>query len=154
MNYKTITGNDLITFMESDQIFFLVDVLSREHYVQEHIPGAISIPFEEIGHQAKQMFKKDDMIIVYCASFACQASSLAASKLVAFGFNNVYEYEGGLKDYKITDLPLEGSSLEEVCGEDAECKRFIKQVRYNTVDPDSPSVICDENAAEGGCDCG
>lgn len=48
----------------------LVDVLPREAFEGEHIPGSISLPLEEINERARQtlpLLIQD--IVVYCASF-------------------------------------------------------------------------------------
>ena len=67
------------------------------------------MPVNEIGEWVSKMLKIDDTIVVYCASFECQASTNAAKKLISLGFKNVLDYKGGLKDYKEANLPLEGS---------------------------------------------
>ncbi|MCQ9205189.1 MAG: rhodanese-like domain-containing protein [Omnitrophica bacterium] len=107
-----ITTDELINLMASNKPFKLVDVLSREHYNFEHIKGAISLPFEQLGEKAIDFLNKKDTIVVYCASFHCQASTNAAKQLMAMGFEHVLDYKGGLKDYKEGRLPVQGS----ICG--------------------------------------
>lgn len=94
------------------QQFRLVDVLSAESFEKEHIPGAVSLPLADIDKDTAQSFRKDETIVVYCASFECSASTKAAEKLFALGYRNVLDYKGGLKDYKDAHLPLEGSLHE------------------------------------------
>lgn len=108
-----ITREELIKMMEGKERFKLVDVLTKESYEKEHIKGAISLPVDEIEKRADDMLKKDEKIVVYCASFECQASTNAAEKLQAMGFKNVLDYKGGLKDYKEIKRPLEGNLHEE-----------------------------------------
>lgn len=38
-------------------------------------------------------------IVVYCSSFECDASRQAAEKLDHAGFEAVYDYEGGTRDW-------------------------------------------------------
>jgi len=106
---KKITRDELVNMMNSGKKFKLVDVLSSESYAREHIKGAISLPVAEIEKKAAKFLKKDDLIVTYCASFECQASSQGAEKLAALGYKNVLDYKGGLKEYKEGNLPLEGS---------------------------------------------
>jgi len=108
---KTINRDDLliINLVSSKKGFKLVDVLDKEHYEKEHIKGAISLPWNDIEREAGTVLRKDDLIVVYCASFECQASTKAAEKLLSMGYKNVLDYKGGLKDYKEAKLPLEGS---------------------------------------------
>ncbi len=106
---RTISRDELIRMCEEGVNFKLVDVLPRESYDQEHIPGAISLPLDEIAWGAWRVLDKEDNIIVYCGSFECPASTNAANKLAELGYQNVADYKGGLKDYKESGRPLLGS---------------------------------------------
>ena len=104
-----LNRNELMEMIKSGEKFKLVDVLPKESYEKEHLKGAISLPLAEIEKEAAQVFKKDDLIVTYCASFECQASTNAADKIFSLGYQNVFDYKGGLKDYKEAGLPMEGS---------------------------------------------
>lgn len=110
---KIINRDELMKMISSGENFKLADVLSKEHYADEHIKGAISLPLDEIQERAEQVLKKDEVIVVYCASFTCQASTLAAEKLLSLGYKSVLDYKGGLKDYKEANLALEGRLYEK-----------------------------------------
>lgn len=105
---KMITRDELVDMVCSGRNMRIIDVLERAHFEQEHIKGAVSIPLAELERRAKA-FHRDDRIVVYCASFECQASTKAAEKLVSMGFTDVRDYKGGIKDYKEAGLPMEGS---------------------------------------------
>ncbi len=47
----------------------LVDVLLREEYEEEHLPGAISIPLKELNHEARARLRRDGPVIVYCHDY-------------------------------------------------------------------------------------
>ena len=96
--------------------FTLVDVLSKESYAKGHIPGAISIPFADLEKEAGRLLKKDDTIVVYCASFECMGSTRAAEKLKRLGYRNVFDFKGGLKEYQEDGLALEGGFHEAASG--------------------------------------
>lgn len=106
---KNITRNELMKMISKGEEFTLVDVLDKDHYEKEHIKGAVSLPVSDIEKRAAKLLKKDETIVVYCASFDCQASTNAAKKLLSLGYKHVLDYKGGLKDYKEANLPLEGS---------------------------------------------
>lgn len=109
MMIKQISRNELRQMISSNKPFKLIDVLDKDHYAKEHIKGAISLPLSDIERNAGELLSKDETIVVYCASFECQASTKAAEKLLSLGYKNVADYKGGLKDYKEEDLALEGS---------------------------------------------
>lgn len=104
-----ITRNELTELMHADRPFKLVNVLGKEQFDREHITGSISIPLPEIGKGIKGLPDREELIVVYCASFSCRASTRAAELLGTMGFRNVMCYAGGVKDYREAGLPLEGS---------------------------------------------
>jgi rhodanese-related sulfurtransferase len=77
-------------------------VLPEDNFNEKHIRTSINIPHED--KQFTEMVEKvagskDRKIVVYCASFDCDASKKAAEKLEKAGFDRVYDYEGGTKDW-------------------------------------------------------
>jgi rhodanese-related sulfurtransferase len=53
-----------------DPAMLLVDVLPREAYAAEHIPGAINLPLAEVEERAPGMLPdRGADIITYCAKF-------------------------------------------------------------------------------------
>jgi len=103
---KTIKRDELKEKLDNNEVK-LVEVLDEEDYNKEHIKGAMNIPLERIGTEAKDKFDKEDHIVVYCSDFDCSASPTAAKKLDGLGFKNVYDYQGGKKDWKDAGLPME-----------------------------------------------
>ena len=118
---KQITRDELVRIKESGEKFKLVDVLPRDNFEKEHIHGAISLPLADIEKKAAKLLKKDEKIVVYCASFECKASTMAAEKLIGLGYKDVLDYKGGLKDYKEGGLNLEGRLHEETCASCCSC---------------------------------
>jgi rhodanese-related sulfurtransferase len=47
----------------------LVEVLPREDFEELHLPGAISIPLEEIDRRATEELDLTGPVIVYCNDF-------------------------------------------------------------------------------------
>jgi rhodanese-related sulfurtransferase len=47
----------------------LVDVLLREEYEDEHLPGAISIPLKELNRETSARLRHDVPVIVYCHDY-------------------------------------------------------------------------------------
>ncbi|HEV3474075.1 MAG TPA: rhodanese-like domain-containing protein [Actinomycetota bacterium] len=44
----------------------LVEVLPREEYEEEHLPGAVNIPLREIDEEAPKRLDRSRPVIVYC----------------------------------------------------------------------------------------
>lgn len=75
----------------------IVDVRTASEYDEAHIPGAISVPFDEIGsNKLGALPRLDETIIVYCRTGV--QSKLAVGKLVSIGYTDVYDL-GGIRDW-------------------------------------------------------
>ncbi len=95
----TIDRDALKEKLDSDDEFVLVNVLSPEQFEEQHIPGSINIPLDQVEEEFPARFDRDEKIVVYCASPSCEASPKAAQKLEAMGFSDVTDYEGGMTDW-------------------------------------------------------
>lgn len=107
---KTIDRRELLELMRSrDKSVKIIDVLGEDHFRREHIPGAVSLPMGKIWKYAGERLDKNGHNVVYCADFECHAGEKAAHLLEAMGFKHIYDYKGGIEDYKKAGLPVEGS---------------------------------------------
>jgi rhodanese-related sulfurtransferase len=116
-DYITLTRGQLQTALgagppenhKRDEGYALVNVLDREEFQREHIPGSISIPRQQLDEFEKH-FDREKKIIVYCASPDCSASNEAAEALARRGFRHVFDYAGGMRDWKQAGNPVEGTA--------------------------------------------
>jgi rhodanese-related sulfurtransferase len=102
---KTLNANQLKMVLGGPQHAKLIDVLPEESFEKEHIEGAVNIPVEHddfVQRVEDLVDEKDNSVIVYCASKDCDASSTAARRLDDAGFSNVYDFEGGIREWKET----------------------------------------------------
>ncbi|MFB6190252.1 MAG: rhodanese-like domain-containing protein [Candidatus Nanohaloarchaea archaeon] len=97
---ETVSTEELEELKENNEDFVLLDVLGEDHFEDGHIPGAVNIPLDRIAHEARDRFDEDDTLVVYCKDTDCEASPKAAKKLEKLGFENVLDYEVGLKGWK------------------------------------------------------
>jgi rhodanese-related sulfurtransferase len=112
-NFSQITREDLKKKIDQSGDFTLIDVLGETSYVQRHLPGAINIPggSENFVAEVERAVggDKSKEVIVYCASFSCQASPAAAGKLADAGFTSVLDFKGGLADWEEGGYEFESS---------------------------------------------
>jgi len=47
----------------------LVEVLPREEYEEEHLPGAINVPLKELDRETAQRLERSRPVIVYCHDY-------------------------------------------------------------------------------------
>jgi rhodanese-related sulfurtransferase/CBS domain-containing protein len=85
----------------------LVDVLPAEAYRHEHLPGAISLPLQDIV-SALDRLDPARPVITYCFDHQCDLSARAASRLEQLGFDAVYDYADSKAAWLAEGLPSEG----------------------------------------------
>ena len=82
----------------------VVNVLEPKWDSLGSIEGSVKIPVSQLEKRAGELDKGKE-VITYCASHDCSASREGAEKLAALGFK-VRAYEGGLKEWKESGLPV------------------------------------------------
>ena len=107
MKLRFITLENLLEMRANDEKYKLVEVLPEEEYKEGHIPQAINIPLDNLEALARRKLKKTDTIVVYCASYSCQASTKAARKLLEMGFNRTLDFKGGKRWWRHAGLELQ-----------------------------------------------
>ena len=65
----TAIFRDGVRRLVQDEGAQLVDVLPREEYEEEHLPGAINIPLKELDQETIARLNRDASVIVYCHDF-------------------------------------------------------------------------------------
>jgi rhodanese-related sulfurtransferase/predicted transcriptional regulator len=92
---EPISMEELKRRMEKGEVL-LLDVRPRDEYEANHIPGAISVPFEELEqHLAALPTRKD--IVAYCRGPYCLQSAQAAELLKREGYNAFHLVESVLE---------------------------------------------------------
>ena len=95
--YEQITAQEAKNIMDSDIEHIILDTREQDEFDAGHIPGAILIPYTEIGSKAERMLPdKDMLILVYCRSG--RRSKIASENLSKLGYTNVKEF-GGIIDW-------------------------------------------------------
>lgn len=101
--YTNVNVDELETMLESKDFVF----------VNVHIPFEgdlpntdLSIPFNEIDQNLDRLPEdKDAKIVLYCRSGSM--SNTASETLVALGYTNVWNLEGGFNAWKAAGLPMD-----------------------------------------------
>lgn len=112
------TSDYLVPAKEKGAI--LVDNRERLNYLEQHIPGAINIPYRMLASGQNILKPKDDLkrifqnrnissdseIITYCGSVGT-LSGLGYYALKSLGMNNVKLYVRSFKEWKSLEKPIE-----------------------------------------------
>jgi rhodanese-related sulfurtransferase/DNA-binding transcriptional ArsR family regulator len=85
----------------------LVDVRPAEEYVAGHIPGAISIPHDELEGRLREL-PRDQEVVAYCRGPYCVFADQAVATLRGKR-RKARRLEGGLPEWKTAGLAVERS---------------------------------------------
>ncbi len=82
----------------------LLDVRPAEEYRAAHIPGAVSVPLEELTRRLSRL-PRDKEIVAYCRGPYCVLAIAAVKKLRARGFSAA-RLEDGIPEWRAQGLPV------------------------------------------------
>ena len=85
-----------------------IDARESEEFKEDHIKGAVSIPFYEYDENAYKLekIKKDQPIVVYCAGTDCDLSILLGDQLFEMGYKKTYIFFGGWNEWLEANYPI------------------------------------------------
>jgi len=106
----TITREKIKENLDSHASMIIVEVLPKEYFESEHLPGALNIPHDEMRQKAPEMLMDTDiLIVVYCASTECRNSKIATDALQQMGYSNAHEYVEGKSHWLEAGFPVEST---------------------------------------------
>lgn len=104
--YKSIDAKTLKSWIDAKKEMALIDARPKKFEKGEVIIGARFLPYDaEEAVIAKALPSKDTVIVTYCASEKCPASTYLSEQLVAMGYTHVYKYPGGIDDWQDHNYP-------------------------------------------------
>ncbi|MGO1500930.1 MAG: rhodanese-like domain-containing protein [Marinobacter sp.] len=99
-----ISAQGAVSLLNRDEAI-VVDIRDRKEFGEGRITGSINIPLNSLKSRAAELSKhKDKQIIV--ADKMGQHSATAVKQLNAEGYANVVRLNGGVGDWKASNLPL------------------------------------------------
>lgn len=104
----------------------LIDIRSYPKYLEETIPGAISIPDSSINKLISRLpIDKKEKIVIFCEDSSYSKSFTFANRLISLDYENVTVYSGGLSLWK--ELGLDTFVSTKVNLEDKKEKSVKKE---------------------------
>ncbi|KMQ76278.1 rhodanese-like domain-containing protein [Marinobacter subterrani] len=99
-----ISAQGAVNLINRDEAI-VVDIRDRKEFGEGRITGSINIPLNSLKSRVNELSKfKDKQIIV--ADKMGQHSAMAVKQLNAEGFSNVVRLNGGVADWRASNLPL------------------------------------------------
>ncbi|MEO8357104.1 MAG: rhodanese-like domain-containing protein [Chloroflexota bacterium] len=102
-SYKNVSPRELNTLLK-DKDFIFVNV--HIPFAGEIVGTDLSIPYDQIEQNLSQLpAEKDARIVLYCRSG--HMSQIAAEKLVALGYTDVWNLKGGMVNWEKEGFELQ-----------------------------------------------
>ncbi|MFQ5794988.1 MAG: ArsR/SmtB family transcription factor [Candidatus Bipolaricaulia bacterium] len=102
--FEWISADELRTRLRNGEVV-LLDVRPGVEYQAGHLPGAISIPLDELEHRLSEL-PQDQTIVAYCRGPYCVYADEALELLAERGWN-VARLEEGVAEWQQTGYVLE-----------------------------------------------
>jgi phage shock protein E len=91
-----ISAEEAKKMMDEEEVI-IVDVRTKEEFLDEHIEGAVLLTLDTISEKAEEVLSdKNETYLIYCRSGS--RSNQAARELVAMGYQEIYDF-GGIIDW-------------------------------------------------------
>ncbi|GAA3550365.1 metalloregulator ArsR/SmtB family transcription factor [Amycolatopsis ultiminotia] len=98
-----VTREELLHRVRTGQAT-VIDVRPAEEYTAGHIPGAVSVPFEELAARLAEL-PSDQEIVAYCRGAYCVLAHDAVRLLTARG-RPARRLAYGMLEWRLADLPV------------------------------------------------
>ena len=100
LSYLEIDTSVVKAFQEKN-LALIVDARPYAKFLQETIPGAISIPDTNLSKLIGRFpINKKEKIVIFCGGYSCEKSHVVANKLKSLGYEEVMVYAAGLPAWK------------------------------------------------------
>ncbi|HEV2946589.1 MAG TPA: rhodanese-like domain-containing protein [Gemmataceae bacterium] len=103
---REVTVDQVKAKLDRGDRFRLVDVREESEWAKDHLPKAVFLGKGIIERDIEQQVPATgDEIVLYCGGGF--RSALAADNLQKMGYTNVYSMDGGIRDWRERNYPLE-----------------------------------------------
>ncbi|MDO6443084.1 MULTISPECIES: rhodanese-like domain-containing protein [unclassified Marinobacter] len=99
-----ISAQGAVSLINRDEAI-VVDIRDRKEFGEGRITGSINIPLNSLKSRAAELKKHQDKQIIVADKMG-QHSAMAVKQLNAEGYANVVRLNGGVSDWKASNLPL------------------------------------------------
>ena len=113
LSYLEIDTLAIKVYQEKNSAF-IVDARPYSKFLQETIPGAISIPDTSLVKLLGRFpINKSEKIVIFCGGYNCEKSHIIANKLISLDYEDVMVFAGGLPSWKERGLKTTAASYAE-----------------------------------------
>lgn len=106
MDTKTqISADEVMTIIQSDKKFILLDVRTEPEFRRGTIPGSVNLPIENAAQTIESIVAdKNAQILLFCLS--ASRSDIVALQLRKLGYKNAFSMTHGLLEWRNKKYPV------------------------------------------------
>ena len=105
---KHISCEELKRKFDLEENFKLVNALDEARFRAMHIPDSINVCKDD---DIQICLALNDVIIIYCTDEACNRSIILYQKLDSFGYQKIFRFAGGLREWQAAGYELAGEMV-------------------------------------------
>jgi rhodanese-related sulfurtransferase len=106
-----VDEKEAFKFLDDPESVFL-DTREKEHFVEGHVKGALSLPKKEMEERflvIQPLAPEDKRLILYCYGPECEDAERVADFLAQLGYKNMAIMSPGFPGWKQAGYPVAGS---------------------------------------------
>ena len=105
---SSLTAEQVIELILSKPDLVVIDSRKKTEYIKGHIEGAINLLNTSMTKTGLEDIvpDKSTMILFYCNGLRCLRSSDAVQKALSWGYENIFWFRGGWKEWTEKKLPV------------------------------------------------
>lgn len=101
-----MTREELLLQMRQGTKMLIVDVRSESEYNEDHVPGAMHVPFYSVRSGIQELgWSKADLLVLYCEHGP--RSGIASFTLYLSGYEKIYSLDGHMRGWRKNEFPIE-----------------------------------------------
>jgi phage shock protein E len=101
-----LAPEEVLSLVGADDAPLILDTRTSEEFAAGHVPGALNIPYTEVGERVAEIEPyRDRGVVVYCEKG--RRAEVAAEALEAAGFEDVRLLEGHMSGWRASGHPVE-----------------------------------------------
>ena len=113
--FHHVDAQEAMRLVENPKVM-VVDTRDTRDFSQQHIPGAISLPYHGFNEHYPQFtasVSKETPLLLYCYGTGCGLAARVAKRLMIKGYTEVTILRGGINAWKAANLPLETPAVHK-----------------------------------------
>jgi len=113
--FHAVDAQEAMRLVENPKVM-VVDTRDTRDFSQQHIPGAISLPYHGFNEHYPQFtasVSKETPLLLYCYGTGCGLAGRVAKRLIIKGYTEVTTLSGGLNAWEAANLPLETPAVQK-----------------------------------------